>query len=288
MVIHTTKETLTQALSLKRNIARQAGKNYKIGFVPTMGALHEGHLSLVLKALEENDVVVVSIFVNPTQFNNSKDLEKYPRTPEKDLSLLEDITKDLIIYLPQVFDIYGENVASKQYDFEGLEYEMEGKHRKGHFDGVGTVLTKFFQIVEPNKAYFGEKDFQQLQIVKKLVAVENLPVEIVGCPILREENGLAMSSRNARLSTQQFEEAALIYKTLMEVREKFTSHSLTELNEMVAERFLQNEDIKLEYFEIANEDTLKTGKQKTNATKYRAFIAAFLGEVRLIDNMPLN
>ncbi len=288
MVIHTTKETLTQALSLKRNNARKAGKNYKIGFVPTMGALHEGHLSLVLKALEENDVVVVSIFVNPTQFNNSNDLEKYPRTPEKDLSLLEGITKDLIIYLPQVFDIYGEDVASKQYDFEGLEFEMEGKHRKGHFDGVGTVLTKFFQIVEPTKAYFGEKDFQQLQIVKKLVAVNKIPVEIVGCPILREENGLAMSSRNARLSAEQFEEASLIYKTLTEVREKFDSHSIADLNKIVAERFLQNEDIQLEYFEIANEDTLKTALEKANATKYRAFIAAFLGEVRLIDNMPLN
>lgn len=288
MVIHTKKETLIQALSLKRNNAREAGKNYKIGFVPTMGALHQGHLSLVHKALEENDGVVVSIFVNPTQFNNSKDLEKYPRTPEKDLSLLEDITKDLIIYLPQVFDIYGEEVASKQYDFEGLEFEMEGKHRKGHFDGVGTVLTKFFQIVEPSKAYFGEKDFQQLQIVKKLVVVENIPVQIVGCPILRAENGLAMSSRNARLSTQQFKEAALIHKTLMEVREKFNSHSFTELNEMVAERFLQNVDIQLEYFEIANEKTLKTENQKADATKYRAFIAAFLGEVRLIDNMPLN
>src|SRR5690554_639932 len=288
MVIHTTKETLTKALSLKRNIARQAGKNYKIGFVPTMGALHEGHLSLVLKALEENDVVVVSIFVNPTQFNNSNDLEKYPRTPKKDLSLLEGITKDLMIYLPQVFDIYGEDVASKQYDFEGLEFEMEGKHRKGHFDGVGTVLTKFFQIVEPTKAYFGEKDFQQLQIVKKLVAVNNIPVEIVGCPILREENGLAMSSRNTRLSKQQFEEASLIYKTLMEVREKFNSHSFAELNNMVTERFLQNEDIQLEYFEIANENTLKTEQGKADATKYRAFIAAFLGEVRLIDNMPLN
>jgi len=288
MVIHTTKETLTKALSLKRNIARQAGKNYKIGFVPTMGALHEGHLSLVLKALEENDVVVVSIFVNPTQFNNSNDLEKYPRTPKKDLSLLEGITKDLMIYLPQVFDIYGEDVASKQYDFEGLEFEMEGKHRKGHFDGVGTVLTKFFEIVEPTKAYFGEKDFQQLQIVKKLVAVNNIPVEIVGCPILREDNGLAMSSRNARLSAEQFEEASLIYKTLMEVREKFNSHSFAELNNMITERFLQNEDIQLEYFEIANENTLKTEQGKADATKYRAFIAAFLGEVRLIDNMPLN
>ena len=287
MVIHTTKETLAQALFLKRN-GRQANKNHKIGFVPTMGALHNGHLSLVQKALEENDSVVVSIFVNPTQFNNSADLEKYPRNPEKDLSLLEGITKDLIVYLPQISDIYGEKVVSKQYDFEGLENEMEGKHRKGHFDGVGTVLSKFFQIINPDKAYFGEKDFQQLQIVKKLVAIENLPIEIVGCPILREENGLAMSSRNVRLSAKQYKEAAIIYKTLMEVREKFTTKSIAELNKMVAERFLQNPKITLEYFEIANEETLKTGKMKNASTKYRAFIAAFVGEVRLIDNMPLN
>lgn len=288
MVIHTTKDTLTQALSLRRKDDCQEDKKIKIGFVPTMGALHKGHLSLVHRALEENDVVVVSIFVNPTQFNNSTDLEKYPRTPEKDLSLLEDVTKDLIIYLPQVSDIYEEKVASNEYDFEGLENEMEGKHRKGHFDGVGTVLSKFFKIVKPNNAYFGEKDFQQLQIVKKLVAVENLPVNIVGCEILREDNGLAMSSRNARLTKQQFEEAAIIYKVLKEVREKFGSHSISELNKIVSERFLLNTDIELEYFEIANEETLKASEFKNDSNKYRAFIAAFLGEVRLIDNMPLN
>lgn len=288
MVIYTTKKTLMQALSLKRKIDLESGKNYKIGFVPTMGALHKGHLSLVHRALKENDLVVVSIFVNPTQFNNSKDLEKYPRTPEKDLELLENISKDLIIYLPQISDIYGEKVVSKQYDFEGLENEMEGKHRKGHFDGVGTVLSKFFEIIKPDKAYFGEKDFQQLQIVKKMVAIENQSLEIVGCPILREKNGLAMSSRNVRLSVQQFEKAALIYKTLLEVQEKFNTHSLPELDKMVLERFLQNPDLKLEYFEIADEDTLKTAKQKNTSAKYRAFIAAFIGEVRLIDNMPLN
>ena len=288
MVIYTTKETLIQALSIKRNNDRQAGKNNIIGFVPTMGALHRGHLSLVQRALKENDVVVVSIFVNPTQFNNSIDLEKYPRSPENDLSLLENITKDIIVYLPKISDIYGENVVSNHYNFEYLENEMEGKHRKGHFDGVGTVLSKFFDIIKPDKAYFGEKDFQQLQIVKKLVAIENLPIEIVGCPILREENGLAMSSRNVRLSAKQFEAAAIIYKTLMEVREEFTTKSIAELNKMVAEQFLQNPEITLEYFEIANEETLKTVENKNASTKYRAFIAAFIGEVRLIDNMPLN
>ena len=232
MVIHTTKESLTQALFLKRKIGREAGNKYKIGFVPTMGALHRGHLSLVERALEENETVVVSIFVNPTQFDNSNDLKKYPRSPEKDLSLLRDITKDIIVYFPEISDIYGENVVSTAYNFENLENEMEGKHRKGHFDGVGTVLSKFFQIINPDRAYFGEKDFQQLLVVKKLVAIEKLPVEVIGCPILRAENGLAMSSRNARLSEQQLEDATIIYKTLKEVREKFTTTSIAELNNL--------------------------------------------------------
>tara|TARA_R110002020_G_scaffold108999_13_gene252467 strand:- start:9243 stop:10088 length:846 start_codon:yes stop_codon:yes gene_type:complete len=281
MVIHTQKETLAQALS-------SLAKNNKIGFVPTMGALHEGHISLVKNALENNDVVVVSIFVNPTQFNNSADLEKYPRTPEDDISLLKKLKGDVIVYLPEVSDLYDDSVSAKKYNFGNLENEMEGKHRKGHFDGVGTIVSKLLKIVKPNSAYFGEKDFQQLQIVKKLVAMEKLPVKIVGCPILREKNGLAMSSRNKRLSAKQFKEATIIYNTLKEVRDKFRSTSITDLNALVAERFLQNPNLNLEYFEIANEKTLKTAKRKNKDSKYRAFIAAFAGEVRLIDNMPLN
>ena len=281
MVIHTQKETLAQTLS-------SLAKNNKIGFVPTMGALHEGHISLVKNALENNDVVVVSIFVNPTQFNNSADLEKYPRTPEDDISLLKKLKGDVIVYLPEVSDLYDDSVSAKKYNFGNLENEMEGKHRKGHFDGVGTIVSKLLKIVKPNSAYFGEKDFQQLQIVKKLVAMEKLPVKIVGCPILREKNGIAMSSRNKRLSAKQFKEATIIYKTLKEVRDKFRSTSITDLNALVAERFLQNPNLNLEYFEIANEKTLKTAKRKNKDSKYRAFIAAFAGEVRLIDNMPLN
>ena len=281
MVIHTQKETLVQTLS-------SVSKNDKIGFVPTMGALHEGHISLVERALSENTVVVVSIFVNPTQFNNTVDLEKYPRTPEEDISLLNKLKGEVIVYLPEVSDLYDGTVAAKKYNFGNLENEMEGKHRKGHFDGVGTIVSKLLKIVKPDTAYFGEKDFQQLQIVKKLVALEKLPVVIVGCPILREANGLAMSSRNKRLSAKQFEEASTIYKTLKEVREKFSSTSLVGLNALVTERFLQNPNLKLEYFEIANEKTLKTAIRKNKDSKYRAFIAAFAGDVRLIDNMPLN
>jgi len=288
MVIYTQKNSLLEALSRANTTDLKSGKNYRIGFVPTMGALHRGHMSLIERALNENDVVVVSVFVNPTQFNNSTDLQKYPRTPEDDISLLEKLKGELIIYLPEVSDLYETSILAKSYDFGGLENEMEGKHRLGHFDGVGTVLNKFFRIVQPHTAYFGEKDFQQLQIVRKLVEVEKLPVEIIGCPILREENGLAMSSRNKRLSDEQFNEAALVYSVLNEVREKFDSTSLTDLNELVAERFLQNPYLNLEYFEIADENTLKTVEKKNKKTKYRAFIAAFSGEVRLIDNMPLN
>lgn len=288
MLIHTQKKSLVQALSSTNSAKLFEEKNKKIGFVPTMGALHNGHISLVERALSENDVVVVSVFVNPTQFNNNADLQKYPRTPEDDISLLKSLKGEIIIYLPAVADLYDSSVLAKNYNFEGLENEMEGKHRNGHFDGVGTILDKFFRIIKPDTAYFGEKDFQQLQIVRKLVEVEKIPVKIIGCPILREENGLAMSSRNKRLSTKQFDEAALIFEVLNEVRDNFESTSLKELNELVAERFLQNPTLNLEYFEIANEKTLKTATQKSKDAKYRAFIAAFAGEVRLIDNMPLN
>lgn len=288
MVIYTDKESLKRALSFKQDANQLTSKTNRVGFVPTMGALHAGHLSLVKQALEENDTVVVSIFINPTQFNNSVDLEKYPRNPGKDFSLLQDIHDDLIVYTPSISDIYQQDIVSKHYNFGALENEMEGKHRSGHFDGVGTVLSKFFEIVKPDRAYFGQKDFQQLQIVKKLVELENIPVEIIGCPIVREENGLAMSSRNERLNAKQQEEATIIYKTLTEVREKFASHSIDELNKLVAERFLQSPFIELEYFEIADEETLKTAIKKNSSTSYRAFIAAFVGEVRLIDNMALN
>ncbi len=278
---YTQKETLVANLISRR-------KKQKIGFVPTMGALHDGHTSLVSKALCENDVVVVSIFVNPTQFNNSEDLEKYPRTQGDDILLLKKLKGEIIVYIPETSDLYEDTVSAKKYNFGGLENEMEGKHRSGHFDGVGTIVNKLLRIVKPDAAYFGEKDFQQLQIVRKLVAVEKLPVKIVGCPILREQSGLAMSSRNKRLSPKQFEEASMIYKTLNEVQKKFTTKSITELNTLVAERFLQNSILNLEYFEIANEKTLKTAIRKSKSSKYRAFIAAFAGDVRLIDNIPLN
>lgn len=273
---------------LRKEIKQLQLKDQPIGFVPTMGALHEGHLSLVTKAFEENDVVVVSIFVNPTQFDKTKDLEKYPRTLEADAKLLKGLKGKVLIYAPEPADLYGTEVLSKKYNFEGLEHQMEGKFRTGHFDGVGTVLNLLFRAIGPNKAYFGEKDFQQLQVVKKLVEIEKLPVEIVGCPILREPHGLAMSSRNKRLSPLLFKEAVIIHQTLSEVQRKFDTLSIPKLSEMVTKAFEENPYLELEYFEIASIKTLKTAKRKQKKTVYRAFIAAFAGDVRLIDNVALN
>jgi len=261
-------------------------KNKKIGFVPTMGALHKGHMSLINAAKNENKIVVVSIFVNPTQFNNSNDLDKYPRTLDTDIELLEKVQCD-IVFIPEVKEIYPIEETSIQFDFSGLEKLMEGKFRPGHFDGVGTVVKRLFEIVKPTNAYFGEKDFQQLQIIKKMVSVLKLPINIVSCPIFREPSGLALSSRNKRLTKIQHKEAALIYKTLLQVKSEFKTKSITELEEKVTRIFKENKHLNLEYFTIANETTLKPDKKIKETNSYRAFIAVFAGDVRLIDNMAL-
>ena len=200
--------------ALQEAVKKVKSNGLQVGLVPTMGALHEGHLSLVQNALEQSDQVIVSIFVNPTQFDNSEDLEKYPRNLQKDLSLLESIAQDIWVFNPDPAEMYGEAISSEHFDFEGLEKVMEGKFRAGHFDGVGTIVKRLFEIVTPDKAFFGEKDYQQLQIIKKLIRITELPVEIVPCPILREENGLARSSRNERLNSRERENAAFIYQTL--------------------------------------------------------------------------
>ncbi len=260
----------------------------KVGLVPTMGALHEGHLALVKKSVAENEITVVSIFVNPTQFDNSKDLQKYPRTLDEDSKLLRSLNAKILIYAPQPDDLYGNKVVSKRYSFGGLEKQMEGKFRSGHFDGVGTVLNLLFRAIRPDQAYFGEKDFQQLQIVRKLVEIEKLPINIVGCPIYREPHGLAMSSRNKRLSQVEFDKAGFIFETLQWVRSNFSDKSIPELQKIVQQKFKENNYLELEYFEIANIKNLIPAKRKRKRNKYRAFIAAFAGEVRLIDNMALN
>jgi pantoate--beta-alanine ligase len=263
-------------------------QNKSIGFVPTMGALHKGHLSLLKKSLTENNITVMSIFVNPTQFNNTEDLDKYPRTLKRDVRIMQDLSNSIIVYAPDVEDIYEGNTSSEHFDYNGLEKQMEGKHRPGHFDGVGTIVKRLFEIVQPNKAYFGEKDFQQLQIVKKLVSKYNIPVEVIGCPIHREPNGLAMSSRNERLSSIAKEKAAIIYQTLSDAKKFFQTNSAEETILFVENEFKKHPEFQLEYFEIADEASLLPVSQKVSDNKYRGFIAIFIENIRLIDNISLN
>lgn len=260
----------------------------KIGFVPTMGALHAGHLSLLSESLNNNEITVISIFVNPTQFNNTEDLAKYPRTLERDVEKISSLDKSILVFAPSVEDIYEREIISQSFNYDGLENQMEGKHRPGHFDGVGTIVKRLFEIVQPTNAYFGEKDFQQLQIVKKLVQKNNIPVQIVGCPIHREENGLALSSRNERLSALERKEASLIFKTLKEAKKSFGTKSAKEVSNYVENIFKTHNTMKLEYFEIADENTLKTCVRKSKNKKYRAFIAVFVNNIRLIDTISLN
>ena len=263
-------------------------QNKSIGFVPTMGALHQGHLSLLKNSLSENDVTVMSIFVNPTQFNNAEDLDKYPRTLERDVQIMQDLSNKIIVYAPEVADIYEGNTVSENFNYDGLENQMEGKHRPGHFDGVGTIVKRLFEIVQPNKAYFGEKDFQQLQIVKKLVSKYNIPVDVIGCPIHREANGLAMSSRNERLSESAREKAAIIYQILNSAKEIFQTNSAEQTIKFVENEFKKHPEFELEYFEIADEATLLPVSEKESEKKYRGFIAIFIENIRLIDNISLN
>ncbi len=260
--------------------------NRTIGCVPTMGALHDGHLSLIKQAKNENDIVVVSIFVNPTQFNNNSDLLNYPKTLEADLALLEQIGCD-IVFTPSVLEMYPHGEVSESFNFDGLELEMEGKFRPGHFDGVGTIVKRLLEIVKPTNAYFGEKDYQQLLIIKKMVSELKMPVNIVPCPIFREANGLAMSSRNERLTAENRDEAILIYKCLLNVKSDFKKKTIKELNYEVEAIFKNHPFFDIEYFVIADTQSLKPAKSIKPNLEYRAFIATYAGEVRLIDNIAL-
>jgi pantoate--beta-alanine ligase len=265
-----------------------SNKETSIGFVPTMGALHEGHLSLLEESLKNNSINVISVFVNPTQFNNPQDLAKYPKTLDKDIEKIKTISDDIIVFAPSVDDIYKGETVSQHFNFDGLENQMEGKFRPGHFDGVGTIVKRLFEIVKPTNAYFGEKDFQQLQIVKKMVQKTKLLVNVIGCPIFREPNGLAMSSRNERLSDVERKEAAIIYKTISETKSLFKTKSAKKVTEFVTEAFKKYPNFELEYFQIADETTLLPCVKKSKAKKYRAFIAVFVNKIRLIDTISLN
>ncbi len=278
--IHTIK-------ALEKNL-KSLPKETCLGLVPTMGALHEGHASLFKKAVEENDHVVVSIFVNPTQFNNNSDLEKYPKTLDADIKLIHSISPNILIFTPTTSEIYSSAVESNNYDFNGLDKVMEGEFRDNHFNGVGTIVEALFTIIKPRKAYFGEKDFQQLCIIQKLTEIQKLGVKIIGCPIVRESNGLAMSSRNERLSPEVRQQAGFIYQSMLTAKHKFGTESVLKTKEWITTEFKNNPNFELEYFEITDIDTLTPIKERIKETKYRAFIAVFADDVRLIDNIALN
>jgi len=263
---------------------REEGKT--IGFVPTMGALHKGHINLVKKALEENDTVVVSIFVNPAQFNNASDLEKYPRTWENDFSMLKQAGCNCVFH-PDVDEMYPEPVTHV-YNFGHLDKVMEGKFRPGHFNGVAIVVKKLLDIVLPHKAYFGQKDYQQLAIINAMVKTEKLPVDIIPCPTMREEDGLAMSSRNIRLNAKQRAEAPHIFNTLNQATIWYNEMTIDELIKKVETTINENTEMKLEYFEISDTETLVPVRKKTPDKPVVACIAVYMGDVRLIDNIVFN
>jgi pantoate--beta-alanine ligase len=263
---------------------REAGLS--IGFVPTMGALHNGHLSLVEAAGQQTGYVVVSIFVNPTQFNDKADLDRYPRDLQKDIDLLET-TSCQLIFAPEADEIYPEP-DTRQFNFGTLEQVMEGKFRHGHFNGVAQVVSRLFDIVQPDKAFFGQKDFQQLAIINEMVRRLNLQVEIVACPIIRETDGLAMSSRNMLLTAEQRQNAALISATLFEAVNKTNELTVNELCNWVIDRINQNEYLNTEYFEIVDSVTLQPVSSWDAPCSKVGCIAVHCGKIRLIDNMEFG
>ena len=270
-----------QELRTELDALRKEGKT--IGLVPTMGALHAGHASLVKRAVAENDVVVVSDFVNPTQFNDKNDLLKYPRTLDADCKLLEECGASFV-FAPSVEEIYPEP-DTRQFSYAPLDTVMEGKFRPGHFNGVCQIVSKLFLIVEPTRAYFGEKDFQQLAIIREMVRKYPFNLEIVGCPIVREADGLALSSRNARLSDEQRIQALQISKTLFASVEYAQTHPLAETKAFVESAISTAEGLRLEYFEIVDGNSLQTVCDWKDGSYIVGCITVFCGEVRLIDNI---
>ncbi|GAB4316559.1 MAG: pantoate--beta-alanine ligase [Bacteroidales bacterium] len=278
-------EIVKTAEELRNKIDELYQQGSSIGFVPTMGALHEGHLSLVDEARNDNDFVVCSIFVNPIQFNNADDLRNYPRTLERDIELLNQRNCDLL-FAPDEKEIYPEEPEG-EFDFGGLDEILEGKYRPGHFRGVALVVKRLFELVRPHRAYFGLKDYQQVLIIHKMTRDLNLPVEIIPCPIVREENGLAMSSRNERLTPEQRKQASIIYDTLKTVKIRSGFSTIKEIKYWVERRFARQKGMKLEYFEICDLYTLQPMKSWAQSNNVIACIAVWVGDVRLIDNMIL-
>lgn len=274
--------------SLNERLSFSRDQGNSLGLVPTMGALHNGHLSLVAKAVRENNTVVVSIFVNPTQFNNSQDLAQYPQQLTADIALLKTISEDLLVFTPSVKEMYPEGLGAKPYSFNGLDRRWEGEDRTGHFQGVGTVVEKLFEMVRPNQAYFGEKDFQQLAIIRDLVRQKAFGISIVGCPIVRESYGLAMSSRNERLKPLDRVAAAVIYKTLKIAAQKALAQNLlSEITHEAIKEIHTLENTAVFYFEFVNARSLEPIKTLENPENTRIITAVNFKGVRLLDNIGL-
>lgn len=268
-------------------VLNKFSKSKTLGFVPTMGALHQGHITLVQKSIAENDFTICSIFVNPTQFNNIEDLEKYPNQLDSDFNLLKEVGCDYV-FTPLKEEIYPPNFINKNFEFGALDKVMEGTNRPGHFNGVAMVISRLFELIMPQKAYFGEKDFQQLAIVQSLVKQANLVTLIVPCATAREKSGLAMSSRNSRLNIQQNLSASRIYERLLEVSKRSSVNSISEIKCWIENAFQNDKDLRLEYFEISDPATLQPSENWKNSNSHIACIAVFAGEVRLIDNILLK
>lgn len=281
MEIYSTKSELQAQLQQ----IREAGK--KIALVPTMGALHEGHISLIQEAQKAADVVVCSIFVNPTQFNDPQDLEKYPRPIANDIKLLEQQQCD-ILFLPTVEEMYPSTNESWEIDLGDLDKIWEGAQRPGHFQGVTQIVYKLFNLVSPDVACFGQKDFQQVMVIQYMIDLKKLPISLLICPTIRSNEGLALSSRNARLSDKGLRDALILYKTLAQTKIDFESKSLATLKEEALDRLTADQHVKLEYFAVCETRTLKEATTKDESKKYVALVVAWVEGVRLIDNMLLN
>ena len=275
-IVHTIKD-------LQNELSKQKAAGKTVGLVPTMGALHAGHASLVERCVSQNDITVVSIFVNPTQFNDKNDLEKYPRTFEADSELLEKCGATYV-FAPSVAEMYPQP-DTRQFSYPPLDTVMEGAFRPGHFNGVCQIVTKLFDAVQPHRAYFGEKDFQQLAIIREMVRQLGLSLEIVGCPIVREDDGLALSSRNALLTPEQRHTALVISRTLFASVEYAKDHSLAETKQMVEQAIADTEGLELEYYEIVDGHTLQPVSSWDDADYIVGCITVYCGKVRLIDNI---
>ena len=272
--------------TLQNHLKNLKNNNKIIGFVPTMGALHNGHLSLVKKSISQNDLTVVSIFINPTQFNNVNDLKTYPSDIDKDLELLRSISQKIIVFNPEPYELYAGDFRLDQFNFNGLDRYMEGEFRGNHFAGVATVVSKLFRLIKADYAYFGEKDFQQLRIIENLIKEKKFKIKLIRCETIRSEDGLALSSRNNKLNFSSKKIATNLFKALNFAKEKIDVLDIDEIEQKISNNLANFKEIELEYFVIADEKNLKPIKHK-QAEKCRAFIAACVSGVRLIDNLKL-